>query len=80
MTKELVEMIARTQKVDFLLIEESISRGEFPTVFLKAPYMPDSFIKEVEKRRPVTVDIKYVHNKGFVHWAAWKLRTLNGGN
>lgn len=86
MTSESIELLAHKHKVDFLVIEDNLHESlnlrfakEFPTIFIKAPYMPISFIKDMEKCRPVTLDFKYARNTGVVHWLAWKLRTSGTG-
>lgn len=86
MMQEMIELKAQQYKVDFLIVEDNLHdalnngfKSEFPTMYLKAPYMPGSFIKEMERCRPVVLDFKYIHNKGFIHWLSWKLRTLNFG-
>ena len=76
MTIDIVLMLANKHKVGFLIIEDNAqyTGNEFPALFLEAPYMPENFIKDVEKSRPAVLDIRYSYPHGFFHWAAWKLR------
>ena len=86
MTDAMVRLKAEEHKVDFLIVEDNLHEAaqtgfkrEFPTVYISAPYMPKSFIKDMERCKPVTLIFKYSHGKGFIQWLAWKLRIINFG-
>ena len=78
MTIDDIRYNARIYNVDYLVIEElpQSSSHSIPVFILKAPYMPRVFIKSIKSLRPVNTFIRYQHSKGFIHWLAWKLRTV----
>ena len=43
------------------------SRDEKGHIIINAPYIPEGFIKEFEKSRPVCCTVEYNYNKNLLH-------------